>query len=98
MPRGPRSGGGGGGEWGRGTDAARTCGGAGGVEGPVHQVGDRGGPLAGGAVSRQPSAVRGRTREAGSGPPGPARVPARVARHHLTRIGGVGGAPGGGTA
>ena len=38
------------------------------------------------AVSRQPSVVRGQTREAGSGPPGPAGVPAVVARHHLTRM------------
>ena len=54
-------------------------------QGPVHRISDRDGLLDREAVSRQPSAVRGRMREAGSGPPGPARVPAVVARHHLTR-------------
>jgi len=63
-------------------------------QGPVHRISDRDGLLDREAVSRQPSAVRGRMREAGSGPPGPARVPAVVARHHLTGIGDVGEEPG----
>ena len=73
------------------SDRRRAPGLAGAFEapGPVHEdagddrkVGDGDGLLDREAVSRRPSAVRGGTREAGSGAPGPARVPAAVACHH----------------
>jgi len=65
---------------------------AGGPQRPVHRISDGDGLLDREAVSRRPSA--GGTREAGSGHTGPARVPAVVARHHLSRIGDVGEEPG----
>ena len=55
-----------------------------GPQGPVHRIRDRDGLLDIGASGRLAPAP----------PPGPAGVPAVVARHHLTRIGDVGEEPG----